>query len=73
MKLFIRHIYKKIGSSGKEKKSSFYTKRSLKNYGLVVKVVVFQAESPRFDSPKPLLFFQVFFPLCVGISTFRTA
>ena len=61
MKLFIRHIFKKWFPGCGEKK--FPKEKELKNYGSVVKVVVFPAESHRFNSSKTIFFPPLFPPM----------
>ena len=48
MWLFIKKILKMVLLVVRKKKSTFHIKKSLKKYGMAVKVV-FQAESSRFD------------------------
>ena len=53
VRLFIRHVFVKwFPGEKKRNQVSIQKKKSLNNYGMVVKVMAFQAESPRFYSPQ---------------------
>ena len=72
MRLFIGHISEKWLPLRGKKKSSFHTRKSLKNYDIMVKIVVSQVGKSLFRSPRLFFFnfFFLFFPVLFHVFLF---